>query len=134
MLHVNLCAMACPYFDPDERVRGSSGSLGDLYTGECRAGGWRPDEQTIFDRCNLGYARGSCAHFPASDGPDAVRFSVSKDDRTAIKILYSIERDHRPFSNGALEFSTAAGGFAAAPESIERLASAYVRSYLRRTR
>ncbi len=130
--------MACPYFDPDERVLGASGigrapsgSLGDLYAGQCRAGGWRPDERT---RCNLGYARGCCAHFPANDGPDAVRFSVSKDDRTAIKILYSIERDHRPYLNGALEFSTATGRFAAAPESIERLAGAYVRSYLRRTR
>ena len=126
--------MACPYFDPGERVSGSSGSLGDLYSGQCRAGGWRPDQQTIADRCNLGYARGSCSHFPADGGPDAVRFSVSADDNTLIKILYSIERDHRPFSSGALEFSTATGVFAAAPESVERLANAYVRSYLRRSR
>jgi hypothetical protein len=126
--------MACPYFDPGERVRGSSGSLGDLYAGKCRAGDWRPDERTIADRCNLGYARGTCSHFPANGGPDAVRFSVSTDDKTRIKILYSIERDHRPFSNGALEFSVAAGVFSAAPQSIENLAHAYVRSYLRRTR
>jgi hypothetical protein len=59
---------------------------------------------------------------------------VSKDDNTLIRILYTLERDHRPFSNGSLEFSTATGEFAAAPESIERLAGAYVRSYLRRTR
>jgi len=126
--------MACPYFDPGERLAGSSGSLGDLYAGQCRAGDWRPDEQTVADRCNLGYARGFCPRFPANGGPDAVRFSVAKDENTLIRILYSIERDHRPFSNGALEFSTAAGGFTAAPESIERLAGAYVRSYLRRTR
>src|SRR2546423_6526639 len=93
MLHVNIPAMACPYFDPRERVRGSSGSLGDLYAGQCRAGEWSPDEQTIANRCNLGYARGNCAHFPASGGPDAVRFSVSADDRLSIQILYSIECD-----------------------------------------
>jgi hypothetical protein len=134
--------MACPYFAPGERVLGasgsgpmaSSGSLGDLYAGQCRAGDFRPDQQTIADRCNLGYARGYCSHFPAGGGPDAVRFSVLNDDTRSIKILYSIERDHRPYSNGALEFSIAAGSFAAAPESIDRLAHAYVRSYLRRTR
>ena len=126
--------MACPYFDPGERAPGLSGSLGDLYMGQCRVGNGQPDEQTIADRCNLGYARGCCPRFPANGGPDAVRFSVSKDDDTVIRILYSLERDHRPFSNGALEFYTATGAFAAAPESIESLAGAYVRSYLRRTR
>jgi hypothetical protein len=124
--------MACPYFDPGDRLPGSSGSLGDLYEGRCLAAEWRPDERTIADRCNLGYARGYCSRFPASSGTDAVRFSVSKDDRPVIRILYTIERDHRPVSHGALEFSTATGMFAAAPESLERLAAAYVRSYLRR--
>ncbi len=73
--------MACPYFDPGERLPGSSGSLGDLYTGLCRADSgapWQPDDRTVADRCNLGYARGRCAHFPATGGPDSVRFSVSK--------------------------------------------------------
>ena len=129
--------MACPYFDPGERLQGSSGSLGDLYAGVCRADGantWRPDEQTVQDRCNLGYARGRCAHFPGAHGPDAVRFSVSRHEDAAIRILYSLECDHRPYSNGALEYSTQAGGFVgAAPESsLARLADAYVRSYLRR--
>ena len=129
--------MACPYFDPGERLPGSSGSLGDLYAGICRAdsvNAWRPDEQTVQDRCNLGYARGRCAHFPGTDGPDAVRFSVSKHDEAAIRILYSLECDHRPYSNGALEYSTQAGGFVGVlPErSLARLAGAYVRSYLRR--
>ena len=129
--------MACPYFDPGERLPGSSGSLGDLYAGLCRAdpgSAWRPDERTMADRCNLGYARGRCAHFPAADGPDAVRFSVSKHEDAAIRILYSVECDHRPHSNGALEYSTQAGAFVGAhPDSaLERLAGAYVRSYLRR--
>jgi hypothetical protein len=134
--------MACPHFDPGERLAGSSGSLGDLYSGQCRAdNSARPDEQTLADRCNLGYARGRCLRFPENGGPDAVRFSVSRDDLSGIRILYSFERDHRPFAHGALEYSAESGVFtellAGAPlddAALERLAAAYVRSYLRRTR
>ena len=128
--------MACPYFDPGERLPLSSGSLGDLYSGRCRAdalASWQPDPQTVADRCNFGYARGFCSHFPAGDGPDSVRFTVSKHDGAAIHVLYSMEHDHRPFSSGALEYSTRSGAFLEAqPEPLERLAHAYVRSYLRR--
>jgi hypothetical protein len=130
--------MACPYFDPAERLTGSGGSLGDLYAGLCRADTERsrqPDEQTVANRCNLGYARGCCAHFPQDGGPDAVRFSVKLDDGAAIRILYTFERDHRPFSNGALEYSAQTGELAGAADlALSRLATAYVRSYLRRTR
>ncbi len=129
--------MACPYFDPGERLPGSSGSLGDLYSGLCRAevgGAWQPDDRTVSDRCNLGYARGNCAHFPDTSGPDSVRFSVAKHEPAGIRILYSIERDHRPLANGALDYSAPTGAFSGArPDgSLERLAAAYVRSYLRR--
>jgi hypothetical protein len=126
--------MACPYFDPGERLPGPGGALGDLYSGRCRLGDSSPDAQTCFDCCNMGYARGRCSRFPLNDGPDAVRFCVSKDGPEAIRILYSIERDHHPFSNGALEFRTATGAFTAAPEALSSLGAAYVRSYLRRTR
>ena len=128
--------MACPYFDPGERLASASGSLGDLYAGHCRADGaqsWLPDDQTVADRCNLGYARGRCTHFPPDDGPDAVRFCVASLDSGAIRILYTMERNHRPFSSGALEYSTITGAFAGTqPEALGRLADAYVRSYLRR--
>jgi hypothetical protein len=130
--------MACPYFDPGARLPGSGGSLGDLYAGLCRAETGRslqPDEQTVADRCNLGYARSRCPHFPQDGGPDAVRFSVKLDDGAAIRVLYTFERDHRPFSNGALEYSAQTGELAGpADGSLSRLATAYVRSYLRRTR
>lgn len=130
--------MACPYFDPGERLPGLSGSLGDLYAGACCANPQNtclPDEETVSRRCNLGYARGCCPHFPPDGAPDAIRFSVSSDDRSAIRILYAAERDHRPFASGMLDYSISAGGFAQpADASLARLASAYIRSYLRRTR
>jgi len=129
--------MACPYFDPGERLPGSSGSLGDLYTGLCRAEDGcarQPDDRTVADRCNLGYARGHCAHFPGNGAADSVRFSVSKHEPAAIRILYSLEFDHRPLANGALDYSVPDGAFRGpVPDgSLERLAAAYMRSYMRR--
>ena len=126
--------MACPYFDPGERRPGLNGSLGDVYAGLCRRSGSQPDDQTLHDRCNLGYARGSCSHFPEAGGPDSVRFCVSTHHGAGIRILYSIECDHRPLSHGALEYSTQAGAFVGPPPDgpVERLATAFVRSYLRR--
>src|SRR5262249_21157266 len=127
--------MACPCFDPGERLPGRGGSLGDLYTGLCRAAESvkQPDEHTVAERCNLGYARGRCAHFPADAPSDAVRFSVAKHEPQAIRIRYSLERDHRPVANGVLEYSPAAASFVDAPDAaVGRLGSAYVRSYLRR--
>ncbi len=133
--------MACPYFDPGARLLGSSGTLGDLYAGQCLAvtgNDWQPDQATVSGRCNLGYARGYCRHFPDNEGPDAVRFSVARDDQKGIRILYACERDHRPHSSGVFDFPV---GDSAAPksepfaaESFSRLAAAYLQSYLRRTR
>jgi hypothetical protein len=84
--------------------------------------------------CNLGYARGECARFPAGEGPDAVRFTISGHESTAIRIYYVVERDHHPFAHGRLEYSPAAAGFVTPPETaaLERQAQAYVESYLRR--
>ena len=119
-------------------VPGSSGSLGDLYRGFCRASAdaWQPDEGTIAACCNAGYARGKCRRFPEDGGPDAIRFSVRQDDGRAIRVLYAVECDHHPVSSGALDYMIAPGLFAGPPseEPLARLASAYVRSYLRRTR
>jgi hypothetical protein len=130
--------MACPYFDPGERLPGSSGSLGDLYSGQCRAdNSTQPDERTLADRCNLGYARGHCFRFPENGGPDAVRFSITRDDQSGIRILYSFERDHRPLEHGTLDYSGESGvltGSRLDDTALERLAAAYMRSYLRRAR
>jgi hypothetical protein len=130
--------MACPYFEPGERLPLASGSLGDLYSGHCGAVGstaFEPDERTLSDRCNLGYARGLCPRFPVNGGADAVRFSVAGHDESGVRLLYSTERDHRPLASGALQYSVPEAAFLGNfPEALERLASAYVRSYLRRAR
>ena len=111
--------------------------LGDVWTGVCRAIAdqpWQPDDDRLPTLCNLGYARGHCDHFPAADGPDAVRFTISQDQGATVRIYYVIERDHHPLGHGPLEYSRAEGGIAGstAGQSVTRQAEAYVASYLRR--
>lgn len=125
--------MACPYFYPVA----SSGParvirpLGDVWTGECRAGG-SPDAPTVRDLCNLGYARSRCPHC-TGEGPDAVRFSIAAHGGGAISIRCVLEKDYLPFWHGTLEYSIADGGVSAAPgEVVARQAAAYAQSYLRR--
>jgi hypothetical protein len=136
--------MACPYFYPlAPRGHGAlSGPqdamlpLGDSWTGICRAlpGAVPPDEAGLRPLCNLGYARGNCAQFPAGDGPDAVRFAVSRDNGATVSIQYVVERDHHPFAHGRLDYSVATGAVAPPPPSevVARQAQAYAESYRRR--
>ena len=135
--------MSCPHFYPVQPRPESHGSanaalpLGDAWDGICRAvpdQPWQPDDATLQPLCNLGYARGACNRFPEGDGPDAVRFTVSRHQNTAIRIYYVIERDHLPFAHGALEYSAADGAFTRTPDdaTVSRQAQAYVTSYLRR--
>ena len=136
--------MACPYFYPTE-PRSSPGSaariplpLGDFWAGECRATPLhpcQPDDPDLRRLCNLGYARGNCGRFPSSpDGPDAVRFTISGDQGSLLRLYFVIERDHHPFAHGPLDYSPALHAFTNPPESgnLERQASAYVESYFRR--
>jgi hypothetical protein len=135
--------MSCPYFYPLEPRAAGIGShsamlpLGDAWAGVCRAipdQSWQPDDATLRPLCNLGYARGRCPRFPSDDGPDAVRFTISRDDGAALHIYHVIERDHHPYAHGPLEYSLAAAAFTFPPESVTvgRQAQAYVDSYLRR--
>jgi len=134
--------MACPYFYPVEARAGSAMlPLGEWWKGFCHAVPGAPQAESgaaggsgCDTSCNLGYARGKCARFPEGEGPDAVRFTVSSHESTAIRIYYVVERDHYPFAHGRLEYSPAAAGFAAPPETatLARQAQAYVESYLRR--
>jgi hypothetical protein len=126
--------MSCPYFDPvapQSRPAGPENSmlpLGEVWEGLCRAvpgEPHQPDRTVLQPLCNLGYARGTCARFPAGDGPDAVRFAVSGDDGATVRLYYVIERDHHPFAHGPLD----AGNPSAL---LARQADAYLCSYRRR--
>ncbi len=134
--------MACPYFYPVEARAGSAMlPLGAWWKGVCLAVPGAPPAETgaagdsfCDTNCNLGYARGECARFPAGEGPDAVRFTISSHESTAIHIYYVIERDHHPFAHGRLEYAPATAAFVTPPETVTlaRQAQAYVESYLRR--
>lgn len=135
--------MACPYFDPGgpldpEAWRKSPRvPLGDPHSGVCRAdpaGEWLPDDATLRDCCNAGYARNRCSRFPAGDGPDAFRFAITADVNGVLTVFYVSEHDHRTLEHGSLRFSTAAGRFLAEPPGaiLSRQATAYVAGYLRR--
>jgi hypothetical protein len=132
--------MPCPYFYPLGQLVWPSAPrlpLGDAYAGLCQADPATPadpDPAALKDCCNLGYARGRCTRFPATDGPDAVRFSVVQDAEGSIRIYWVREKNHRPFDHGPLEYSRAAEGFTGETVStaLRQQAHAYVASYLRR--
>jgi hypothetical protein len=137
-LRYHTSEMSCPYFYPVEpRASTAILPLGDRWAGVCRAVPdlpWQPDEAMLQRLCNLGYARGTCARFPSGDGPDAMRFTVSRDQGASLRIYYVLERDHHPFAHGPLDYSVASGAFVNPPagETMSRQAQAYVESYLRR--
>ncbi|HEY9140164.1 MAG TPA: hypothetical protein VIN93_04695 [Bryobacteraceae bacterium] len=135
--------MSCPCFEPIEPRPCAAASrramlpLGDAWTGICHAVPdqlLRPDDSQLDTFCNFGYARGHCPRFPADCGPDAVRFTIVSDDGAALRLYYVLERDHRPFAHGPLEFSVARGELTtpAEGELTGRQAGAYAASYLRR--
>jgi len=135
--------MACPYFFPAEPDPDRSPAahamlpLGDAWSGECHADPgrpWKPDTATLYPLCNIGYARARCPHFPAGDGPDAVRFSILPEEGPTLRVGYVVERDHLPYAHGAIEFCPPDAEFRPDPPiaAVARLARAYVASYLRR--
>ncbi|MCS7315311.1 MAG: hypothetical protein RMI94_08865 [Bryobacterales bacterium] len=135
--------MACPYFYPVERFsdqawpRAPRLPLGDPYLGLCCVDPLRehrPDEETLRELCNRGYPRNRCPRFPPSDGPDMVRFAVTRDSEGLLRISYVIEKNGSPMEHGEIEYEVAARRFRAnlAGGMLERQAQAYAESYLRR--
>jgi len=137
--------VACPYFCPTQRIEQKLWPhparlpLGDGYAGICRAdpsNSFQPGENSLRECCNLGYARQECERFPADSGPDAVRFAIASDTNGTIRILYVIEKDHRPYDHGSFEFARGERVFLASHpnQNLQRQAEAYLGSYLRRTK
>jgi hypothetical protein len=113
--------------------------LGDAWVGFCRAAPdqpFQPGDALLAAFCNIGYARGHCARFPADCGPDAARFTVVSGARAALRLYYVLERDHRPFAHGPLEFSVARNELTTPADGAWTAAQAraYATSYLRRLR
>lgn len=110
--------------------------LGDLWSGVCTADPAmpvRPDELTLSDSCNMGYARGRCPRFPVAAGADAVRFCISRDSGDLVQVMYAIEQDHHPLAHGTVEYARSSGTFGTALNAkLETQARAYISSYLRR--
>ena len=110
--------------------------LGDLWRGVCRAKEkpHTPDDFTISELCNMGYAHGRCPLCPRTEAGDAVRFLVSRDQAELIRIEYVVERDHHPQTHGALEYRRASGALSGTGTNavLERQALAFVTSYLHR--
>ncbi len=110
--------------------------LGGAWTGTCHAHPWetvQPDDASLERLCNLGYARGVCPRFPSADpGPDAARFTLTRDDGASLRIYYVLERNHQPFAHGPLEFIVGQHVFASAPagDLTACQAAAYAASYL----
>jgi len=109
--------------------------LGDIWSGCCCAapGEWRPDAGTVEQLCNFGYARDRCTRLPA-DAPDAVRFAISHDQGSLIRIYWVVEKSHLPFAHGSLQYSSGAAQFEPAPADpcFTAQARAYLAAYLRR--
>jgi hypothetical protein len=135
--------MACPYFYPLDRFDAKAWTkhprlpLGDPYTGLCRVDpmrDWLPDQTTLREFCNQGYARARCPRFPEGPGFDAVRFSVTADQGSLLHIFYVREEDHQAREHGNLQYSADCHHFVQAPEDdlFRKQAGAYAESYLRR--
>ena len=110
--------------------------LGDVWSGVCRSGAapFSPDDFTVTELCNMGYARGKCSRFPEEGAPDAARFMIALDEHQLIRIQYAVERDHHPHAHGMLEYTRTGGALAGSTVDalLESQALAYVASYLRR--
>lgn len=105
--HATIPAMACPFFEPGNRLEdppAASGPppLGDWYRGVCRSARPGPASLPLL-LCNYGYARGACVRFPlASDAPDAVRFSMVTAPGGDPQVQFALEKDHYPAGHGVL--------------------------------
>ena len=128
--------MACPHFRPETRLPHPTGTapapLGDLYAGACANSDQVPDEDTVRELCNYGYARGRCPRFPPDSPADAVRFSVTRHGGGSTDGLWAIEAAHHPHAWGTFRFDAEGGGIEGVPEEIGSHARVYMVSYLRR--
>lgn len=148
--------MACPYFMPVEKLENGSWPhpgrlpLGCGWSGHCTAPGHEksvPSQEVLQSSCNLGYAS-SCGWAPTDRACDAVRFavaapekissgerdSVSQEPINVLRLVYVCERDHRPASQGELEFDLVQSAWTHSHQDprIQKMADCFLESYLKK--
>lgn len=76
----------------------------EAFEGLCEAGPepLRPEKAALKEYCNLGYARGRCARFPAHAPWDAVRFTAGASG----EIRYILEKNYSPAETGPADAAT----------------------------
>ena len=86
---------------PDRWIDPPRLPLVDPFDGVCEAElePWQPDDSTLRECCNFGYARGLCPRFPAGAPADAVRFTVDGSG----EVRYVFEKEYTPTGHGAAE-------------------------------
>jgi hypothetical protein len=110
--------------------------LGAGWKGHCCAPGHEGEEPSadqLRDFCNLGYAQ-QCDRRPKENACDAVRFAVSRDDRSHITVLYSIETAHLPAGHGTLEYDATSQHWTTPHPAahISKMAECFLQSYFSR--
>jgi hypothetical protein len=132
--------MPCPFFEPhlvtvEPQDASARLPLIDDYEGFCRADSNRiPATTADRFRCNHGYSRGVCTHFPSSDPRSAHRFHVMKVEAETIQILWVEEQNYAPARWESVQYSIATGTMTPVPpdECLRAQILAFCSSYYRR--
>lgn len=134
-------AVACPFFHPTIRHDAELWPfrrrlpLGDGFQGHCTAPGHEgeiPDDLTLGESCNLGYAR--CPRLPQQREADAVHFSVATDRDGIVALHWVMVKNHALASSGQLRFDRGCSCWLELhPNSVvQRMAQCYLEAYLGR--
>jgi len=106
--------------------------LGAGWRGSCSAGAseFIPNDDTIHNYCNLGYAAG-CPHLPADRDWDAIRFSVARTSVDQITLNFVCESAHAPAEHGKLTFDVVREHWITSHSDprVRRLAACYLQSF-----
>lgn len=133
--------MACPYFHPTIRHDAELWPfrrrlpLGDGFRGHCTSPGHEgtePDELTLGQCCNLGYAH--CPRLPQKREADAVHFSVASDRDGIVSLHWVLVKNHAAAAFGRLHFERAASRWREPHPNptVQRMAQCYLEAYMNR--
>jgi hypothetical protein len=136
--------MACPFFMPTRKLddgvwlHPSRLPLGCGWEGHCTAPGHEgavPAPSRLHEECSLGYAS-TCPHLPEGRAWDAVRFAVSREYESRIRVAYVCERNHLPAEHGDLEYRVHDGQWTGChpDRRIQKMAECFLESWMQRTR